>query len=239
MKNLLILLLFVSIVANTVMGLRLWLHKCDCPDVQYVNAFSEADTLSPETVIPIFNSNFDTLFSDTYTPPTPRKKPRLTDRVTGRHNYHKVKKGENLYRIGLKYGVPYDFLMEVNNKKSVRVQAGSWIYIGTEEERKRWLAANTKVDADSLYIYNKRYGDSLNYADVYTESYGPLRKQAVDFHYTTPKNLKFGLGLGVSTNPVAPFKAKGGYLKDGTMYTLDVGIGKQPTVGVGIIKMIK
>lgn len=242
MKNLLIILLFVSIVANVILGLRLYLHKCDCPEIQAVDTFIPSDTLEPVRVEPIFNPDFDSLYNDQqgkYAPPTPKKKPSIVNRVTGKHNYHKVKKGEWLYQIARDYGVTYDFLMSVNKIKDPNnVRPGTWIYVGTKEEREKWLSHNS-IDADSLYTYTKRYGDSLNYADVYTESYGRLRNQSVRLHFQEQKSLKFGLGVGISTNYPAPFKVKGGYYNDGVFYTLDVGIGKQPTVGVGLIKMIK
>lgn len=228
------MLLFMLLSAG--LGAVLYFKKCPkCPEITNVNKFIQADTLEPVAIIAIPDDKFDTLF--TVTPTKPKKKPSLTQRITKRHNYHKVKKGENLYRIGLKYGVPYSFLMEINKLKSVDIKAGQWIYLGTEDDRQNYL---TKYKADSLYIYNTRYGDSLAWAEVYTESLGPIVNQAVEinFRQETPK-IRFGIGVQLNTLSAFPYEVKGGILNKNILYTGGVIIGEKTGVSVGIIKLLK
>lgn len=242
MKTLLTTLLTLFIILSMVEAVVIYFCKSkECPELVHINKFIESDsTLKPIAVIPVINSKFDTLFDVPLS--VHKKKPTLKQRVTGKHNYHKVKKGENLYRIGLLYKVPYKFLMEVNKFKTVDIESGQWIYLGNEDDRLAYVSRQAKkIEADSLYIYNKRYGDSLNYAMVYTEAFGPILTQSVDLHFSTlrTKQKRFGFGVAVSNSYYSPYEIQGGYFKNNTLFTGGVGLGKRTIVKIGVLKLIK
>ena len=242
MRTLLVVLLFIFVLLSGTLGVLLYFCKQkECPEITHINEFIEAETLEPISVEPVIDTKFDALFGTTEY--THKNKPTLKQKVTGKHNYHRVKKGENLYRIGLKYGISYNFLMKLNGFKTVDIKAGQWIYLGTKEERLQHISEEAQGKADSLYIYNKRYHakDSTSYADVYTESYGPIVRQAVDLHMKAEldRKLRFGLGVALSNNISSPYEVRGGFLSKNTLYTAGVGVGEKTIISVGVMKFIK
>jgi len=242
MRTLLTYLLFFFVLVALGEGLYIWLHKCKCPEIEPVEAVYLAreplskDSIVPETVIAIPDSKFDTLFSEV-------KMERPKKKLFQKENWHRVKRGENLYRIGLKYGVPYEFLMQINNMKTPDIKVGQQIYLGTVEQRKAYLSKLVKekgISADSLYIYNKYYGDSLFGAEVYTESFGPINNQVVTLKYTPFERPKNHIYLGVKTDFQNSVSLQGAFInKKGWGLTGATNLYNAPTLEVGFLKKIK
>lgn len=148
---------------------------------------------------------------DIIIPPAKKDTNKIIPVRTKKNNlYHKVRKGENLYRLSLKYGTTVARLKELNQLFSDEIKKGSHLYIGTEQER--------AVDS-TLYTYSEYFGNDTLNATVHTQSYGPILNQSVDLYSKPIIKYRGGLsaGLEISTNPIAPinlllsYRNKAGY----------------------------
>ncbi len=154
--------------------------------------YRDTSTLKPSIVIPNF--------SDT----TKKVEPKQStwNSLLGRKKYyHKVKSGENLYRLSLKYNTTVQRLMELNRLPNTNINKGEWIYVGTQEER--MVIPTSK---DSLYHYEEKYGNDTLGAIVKTDALGPIQTQFITIKAQSievEKNHLF-VGAEFSNDPLQP-----------------------------------
>ena len=124
---------------------------------------------------------------------------------SSRTNYHRVKRGENLYRISLRYGTTVDRLKELNHLFTDEIKKGAWIYIGTEAER--------AILNDSIYTYSEYFGNDTLNATVHTQSLGKILNQSVDLYSKPIISYRSSLlgGVELSSNSSAPINLMLGY----------------------------
>lgn len=137
---------------------------------------------------------------------------------------HKVKKGENLYRIGLKYGLTAEELRLANKLSTYDIKAGQRLTIPKPSEK------------DTVYTYHKEFGDSTVKGSVWTQSYGPILSQSVEWKTSLikPKTRLFG---GVSLDDQNRINGIGAIeLKSGFMITGQFG---QSGYQIGFLKRLK
>lgn len=149
---------------------------------------------------------------------------------------HTVKYGETLYGLSTrKYGIPVAAMIALNGLKSDQLTEGQTLKIGTAAERD---SIRKSYHADSLYTYEKQYGDSAIKISVYTQSTGPMLSQSIRYELTAtkPRNRLF---IGVGYDAMTGVSALGAYeLKTGWLTTA----GYNPTFGsvqLGVLKRIR
>lgn len=83
--------------------------------------------------------------------------------------YHTVKKGENLYLIGKKYGKTPQELKKLNNLKSSNIYPGQKIIVGTKEEKVKSEKEGEFIKdyyivkkGDTLFEISKNFGVSIS-----------------------------------------------------------------------------
>lgn len=137
---------------------------------------------------------------------------------------HKVRTGENLYRIGLKYGLTAEELRLANKLANYDIKAGQRLTIPKPSEK------------DTVYTYHKEFGDSTVKGSVWTQSYGPILSQSVEWKTSLikPKTRLFG---GVSLDDQNRLNGIGAIeLKSGFMITGQFG---QSGYQIGFLKRLK
>lgn len=137
---------------------------------------------------------------------------------------HKVKKGENLYRIGLKYGLTAEELRLANKLANYDIKAGQRLTIPKPSEK------------DTVYTYHKEFGDSTVKGSIWTQSYGPILSQSVEWKTSLikPKTRYFG---GVSLDDQNRLNGIGAIeLKSGFMITGQFG---QSGYQIGFLKRLR
>ena len=148
--------------------------------------------LQPQIIVPNF--------SDTTKKVEP-KQSFFNSLLGKRKNYHKVKAGENLYRLSLKYNTTVQRLMEMNRLSNTNIEKGEWLYVGTQEER---LVLPTKID--STYHYEEKYGNDTLSAVVKTDAIGPIQTQYVTITSKPIQVEKTHIFTGIefSSDPLQP-----------------------------------
>jgi hypothetical protein len=150
--------------------------------------------------------------------------------------YHKVKEGENMYRIGLKYGIPAITLRDFNKRPNFDIKAGEYLYYGTPKERD---SALVKLKADSIYTYDKEYAENGIKGRVITQTTGPMLSQSV-FWENLAEKPKNRLYLGGSVDRYRTLSGMAGYeLKSGWLITGQYGIIGTNNVQIGVLKRLK
>jgi len=205
-----------------------WYLSCNKPcDPEYITVKGDTVFLQPEPISVIsVNDKSDTI----------PKKGGLMSFFSGKKNHHKVKEGENMYRIGLKYGIPAITLQALNKRPNFDIKAGEWLYIGTPKERDSALA---QLKADSIYTYEKEFGDKSVKGRVITQSTGPMLSQSIYFESLAekPKNRLF---LGGSIDRTRTLSGMAGYeLKSGWLITGQYGVIGTNNVQIGVMKRLK
>lgn len=216
------------LLISTVLTSFGWYLSCNKPcDPEIITVKGDTVYLKPEPVSVIaISDNVNT------TPP----KQGILSVFHRKVNYHKVKEGENMYRIGLKYGIPAITLQAFNKRSTFDIKAGEWLYIGTPKERDSALA---QLKADSIYTYEKEFGDKAVKGRVITQSTGPMLSQSIYWESLAdkPRNRLF---VGGSVDRLRTLSAMGAFeLKSGIMVTGQVGVIGSNNVQIGILKRIK
>jgi LysM repeat protein len=146
--------------------------------------------------------------------------------ITGHKGEHKVREGENLYRIGLKYGLTAEELRLANRLASYDIKAGEWLKIPSKTIR------------DSVYQYEKEFGDSVVKGRVFTQSFGPILSQTVEWQAGMPKR-RAELYLGASLDDMMGISAIGAVqLNDKWLLTTQYGINYK-NLQLGVLKRIR
>ena len=161
------------------------------------------------------------------TPPDSAKKPKqgFIARIFHKDE-HKVKEGENLYRIGLKYGLTAEELRLANKLQNYDIKAGQWLKIPAPSSR------------DTVYTYAKEFGDSTVKGTVYTQSYGAILSQSVTWESLAYKE-KNRLFMGASLDDKRNLHGMGAYeFKSGWMVTGQIGVFDR-SYQVGVLKRFK
>jgi len=89
--------------------------------------------------------------------------PPLRKTYPRKGRYHTVKKGENLYRISLRYGVPVEAIKKANYLRSNRIYTGQKLFIpGTKRVsvKKKKVRVAKKVKKKQVIVKSKK-GDFL------------------------------------------------------------------------------
>ena len=215
-------------------GLIILLFTCNRPNTIYSEkpiVFTEyRDNITPKIIIPNYsdtNRNVEV-------------KQSTFNRILGRReNYYKVKKGDNLYRLSLKYNTTVDRLMQLNGITTPNIEKGQWLYIGTQEER--FVVSNIK---DSLYHYSETYGNDTLKATVETNTIGLMQDQSVKLEskpiYIDRKKPSILIGSDFSNDPNQPINFVVGYnTKKGWTYTGRTSfLGNNRYYGIGVYKNI-
>jgi hypothetical protein len=228
-KRLLYIGVVLSILLWSIVATRGWYtsaHK-KCPDAETIVL---RDTIYKYPLPTAVISPKDTVAG-----PNKTKVGKYIAKILGKENKHKVKSGENLYRIGLKYGMTAEQLRILNNLPDYNIEAGQWIYLGTIEER---LATAPKVD--SVYTYEQTFGDSTNITGtVTTQSYGPIESMMVHYELMgslKPRN-KFYVGGGADFD--RNLYVGGAYAtKDGWLFTGNASLTEKRYM-IGVAKELR
>lgn len=203
-----------------------WYLACNKPcDPEIIITQGDTVWIKPEpiAVFPVTNnsnisniSNYSSGFSNLFKSKIlPQGNPRVG---------HKVKKGENLYRIGLKYGITAEELRLANKLANYDIKTGQRLTIPKPSEK------------DTVYTYHKEFGDSTVKGSIWTQSYGPILSQSVEWKISLikPKTRLFG---GVSLDDQNRLNGIGAIeLKSGFMITGQFG---QSGYQVGFLKRLK
>lgn len=137
---------------------------------------------------------------------------------------YKVRQGDNLYRIGLKYGLSAEELRLANKLSTYDIKRG------------QWLAIPKRTIQDSVYTYHKEFGDSVVRGEVWTQSTGQILSQSVSWSVKLPaKKTRYYLGGSTDGLGLSGFGAV--QLKSGLMITGQAGLNG--TYQVGILKQIR
>lgn len=214
--------------------LILLLFTCNRPNTIYTNKpiiYTEyRDSIIPNIIIPNYSDTNRNV----------KVKQSIFNHILGRReNYYKVKKGDNLYRLSLKYNTTVERLMKLNNISTPDIEKGQWLYIGTQEER--FVVSDTK---DSLYHYSETYGNDTLKAIVETNTIGPIQDQSVKIEskpiYIDKKRSSILIGSDFSNNPNQPVDFVVGYnTKKGWLYTGRTSfLGSNRYYGIGVYKNI-
>ncbi|MGB9677944.1 MAG: LysM peptidoglycan-binding domain-containing protein, partial [Candidatus Ratteibacteria bacterium] len=99
--------------------------------------------------------------------------------------YHTVKKGENLYKIGKKYGKTPEELKKLNNLKSSNIYPGQKIKVGAKEEKVK----NKEKENFTKDYYVVKKGDTLS---KISKKFGIPVSQLKKMNNLKSSNLKIG-----------------------------------------------
>jgi len=189
-----------------------WYLSCNKPcDTEYITVKGDTVYINPE---PVNGWDYRSL----------KTKNGVIARLLGHKGEHKVKEGQNLYRIGLAYNLTAEEIRLANNLKNYDIKAGQWLKIPE------------KTIKDTVYTYQKEFGDSAVKGTVWTQSYGKILSQSVEWKTSLikPKNRIFG---GVTVGEFRHVGLVGAYeLKSGWLLTGQVGTGGYQ---VGVLKRLK
>ncbi len=217
------------LLISTVLTSFGWYLSCNKPcDPEIITVKGDTVYLKPEPVSVIsLNEKSD----------TNHQKGGLLSGLYRKVNYHKVKKGETIYGIATRgYGIPAISLMQLNGLTSDTIQPNQKLYVGTPEQRD---SIRQSLKSDSLYTYEKEFGDKAVKGRVITQSTGPMLSQSIywESRADKPRNRLF---VGGSVDRLRTLSAIGAFeLKSGIMVTGQVGVIGTNNVQIGVLKRIK
>lgn len=195
-----------------------WYLACNKPcDPEIVQVKGDTVYIQPEAIGQVIPLQEDTV----------KQAIPFIKRIFGgneRDKRHKVKEGQNLYRIGLAYNLTAEELRIANKLENYDIKAG------------QWLTIPKKTIQDTVYTYEKSFSDSAVKGTVWTQSFGPILSQSIKWESLAikPKNRLFG-GLGMDDRN--RIYGMGAYeMKSGWLVTGAVGDGRYQ---FGVLKRIK
>lgn len=110
--------------------------------------------------------------------------------------YHRIKRGENLNSIAVRYGVSISDIKDWNNLKSTKILYGSRLKIFTERKSDYYASTdNSKTQKkSSLFRYKIRNGDTIS---EIAEKFGVTPTQIRNWNRLTSNNLLAGKTLKI------------------------------------------
>lgn len=129
---------------------------------------------------------------------TPIEKTTAKNTITKSDNvwvYHRIRRGENLNSIALRYGVDIASLKDWNNLTGSKIYSGRRLKIYTDKLSAQYSSADTdKIDKSGLFRHKIQAGETLN---LIAEKYGVTVAQIMDWNSLTENKIYAGQSLKI------------------------------------------
>jgi len=129
---------------------------------------------------------------------TPIEKTTAKNTITKSDNvwvYHRIRRGENLNSIALRYGVDIVSLKDWNNLTGNKIYSGRRLKIYTDKLSAQYSSADTdKIDKSDLFRHKIRTGETLN---LIAEKYGVTVAQIMEWNSLTENKIYAGQSLKI------------------------------------------